>query len=209
MKKETWQRIIALGLCCIFLSFPIVAAEPTVTIEPYTKDEFPDWLHDLRRAEIVSLGSLPFVTLGVTLGYSLYRYFSHDMNSDYFPNPFAKSSSAARLTTDEQLGILFTSLGVSAAVGVVDFTISTIQRHIKNKEEQRLNRGAVEIIPLENQETEALQVEPIEKAPSKEVLPQELSEEIATDGVSLVPLGEFPPFGLLVSMPERTFWSVP
>ena len=141
MKKETWQRIIALVLCCVFLSFPIMAAEPTVTIEPYTRDEFPDWLHDLRRAEIVSLGSLPFVTLGVTLSYSLYRYFSHDMNPDYFPNPFAKSSSAARLTTDEQLGILFTSLGISAAVGVIDFTISTIQRHKKNKEEQKLNQG--------------------------------------------------------------------
>lgn len=209
MKKETWQRIIALVLCCVFLSFPIMAAEPTVTIEPYTRDEFPDWLHDLRRAEIVSLGSLPFVTLGVTLSYSLYRYFSHDMNPDYFPNPFAKSSSAARLTTDEQLGILFTSLGISAAVGVIDFTISTIQRHKKNKEEQQLNQGAVKIIPLEDQETEALQVEPMEKVPSKEVLPQELSEEILADDISLVPLKEFPPFGLLVSMPERSFWSVP
>lgn len=200
MKKERWQRIIALVLCCIFLSFPIMAAEPTVTIEPYTKDEFPDWLHDLRRAEIVSLGSLPFVTLGVTLGYSLYRYFSHDMNPDYFPNPFAKSSSAARLTTDEQLGILFTSLGVSAAVGIADFTISTIQRHIKNKEEERLNQGAIEIIPLETQKMELSEVEPTEEMPV---------EEEPSEDVSLVPVKEFPPFGLLVTMPERSYWSVP
>ena len=32
---------------------------------------------------------------------------------------------------------------------------------------------------------------------------------ILADDISLVPLKEFPPFGLLVSMPERSFWSVP
>ena len=190
-------RCIALVLCCSFMaSFPLAAAEPTVTIEPYTKDEFPGWLQDMRRAEIVSLGSLPFVTLGVTLGYSLYRYFSHDMNPDYFPNPFAKSSSAARLTTDEQLGILFTSLGVAAVVGITDFTISSIQRHKRNKAYQELNRGAVEIIPLDDESTEEneLQEKLLEEADSSELLPLEtLSQKSFQD---------FLPFNLSVRLPQ-------
>ncbi len=193
--KNGLFRCIALMLCCsLMASFPLVAAEPTVTIEPYTKDEFPGWLQDMRRAEIVSLGSLPFVTLGVTLGYSLYRYFSHDMNPDYFPNPFAKSSSAARLTTDEQLGILFTSLGVAAVVGITDFTISSIQRHKRNKAYQELNRGAVEIIPLD-EETVSQDDFPAQEDESHENIFQDtLSQENTSK--------EFLPFGLSVRLPQ-------
>lgn len=193
--KNGLFRCIALMLCCSLIgSFPLIAAEPTVTIEPYTKDEFPGWLQDMRRAEIVSLGSLPFVTLGVTLGYSLFRYFSHDMNPDYFPNPFAKSSSAARLTTDEQLGILFTSLGVAAVVGITDFTISSIQRHKWNKAQEELNRGAVEIIPL-GDETVPQDDFPIQEDASQgNIFQDTLSQESN--------LKEFLPFGLSVRLPQ-------
>ncbi len=191
--KKGLIRCIAVILCCS-LTLSLGAAEPTVTIEPYTKDEFPGWLQDMRRAEIVSLGSLPFVTLGVTLGYSLYRYFSHDMNPDYFPNPFAKSSSAARLTTDEQLGILFTSLGVAAVVGITDFTISSIQRHKRNKAYQELNRGAVEIIPLD-EETVSQDDFPAQEDESHENIFQDtLSQENTSK--------EFLPFGLSVRLPQ-------
>ena len=195
--KNGLSRCIALMLCCSFMaSFPLAAAEPTVTIEPYTKEEFPGWLQDMRRAEIVSLGSLPFVTLGVTLGYSLYRYFSHDMNPDYFPNPFAKSSSAAHLSTDEQLGILFTSLGVAAVVGITDFTISSIQRHKRNKAYQELNRGAVEIIPLEDESTE--ENVPLERIPEEDVSSELLPLETLSQGT----FSNFLPFGLSVRLPQ-------
>lgn len=193
--KNGLFRCIALMLCCsLMASFPLVAAEPTVTIEPYTKDEFPGWLQDMRRAEIVSLGSLPFVTLGVTLGYSLYRYFSHDMNPDYFPNPFAKSSSAARLTTDEQLGILFTSLGVAAVVGITDFTISSIQRHKRNKAQEESNRGAVEIIPLGDETVPQDDFSIQEDASQENIFQDTLSQENN--------LKEFLPFGLSVRLPQ-------
>lgn len=193
--KNGLFRCIALMLCCsLMASFPLAAADPTVTIEPYTKDEFPGWLHDMRRAEIVSLGSLPFVTLGVTLGYSLYRYFSHDMNPDYFPNPFAKSSSAARLTTDEQLGILFTSLGVAAVVGITDFTISSIQRHKRNKAYQELNRGAVEIIPLDEEPVPQDDFPAQEDGSHENIFQDTLSQENTSK--------EFLPFGLSVRLPQ-------
>lgn len=191
--KNGLIRCIAVILCCSF-TLSLGAAEPTVTIEPYTKDEFPGWLQDLRRAEIVSLGSLPFVTLGVTLGYSLYRYFSHDMNPDYFPNPFAKSSSAARLTTNEQLGILFTSLGVSAAVGITDFTISSIQRHKRNKAQEELNRGAVEIIPLDEETVPQDDFSAQEAMILGNIFQDNLSQKIDSK--------KFLPFGLTVTLPQ-------
>ena len=203
MKGSLSRRLLAILVSLALLaSMPLAAAEPTVTIEPYTKDEFPGWLQDLRRAEIVSLGSLPFVTMGVTLGYSLYRYFSHGMDSDYFPNPFAKSSSAARLTTDEQLGILFTSLGVAAVVGVTDFTISSIQRHQRKKVEIQQNSEGIEIIPLDDG-VEALPLEEVQvqEYPSSQ---QEVMEGQDPQDIPLVQsrYHEFPPFGLYVTMPQ-------
>lgn len=191
--KNGLFRCIALILCWSF-ALSLEAAEPTVTIEPYTKDEFPGWLQDLRRAEIVSLGSLPFVTLSVTLGYSLYRYFSHDMNPDYFPNPFAKSSSAARLSTDEQLGILFTSLGVAAAVGITDFTITTIQRHKRNKAQEELNRGAVEIIPLDDESVPQEHFSVQEAMIQGNIFQDNLFQEMDSQ--------KFLPFGLSVELPQ-------
>lgn len=191
--KNGLFRCIALILCWSF-ALSLEAAEPTVTIEPYTKDEFPGWLQDLRRAEIVSLGSLPFVTLSVTLGYSLYRYFSHDMNPDYFPNPFAKSSSAARLSTDEQLGILFTSLGVAAAVGITDFTITTIQRHKRNKAQEELNRGAVEIIPLDDESVQQEHFSVQEAMIQGNIFQDNLFQEMDSQ--------KFLPFGLSVELPQ-------
>ncbi len=197
------RLVAALAGLTLISGLPLAAADPTVTIEPYTKDEFPGWLHDLRRGEIVSLGSLPFVTLGVTLGYSLYRYFSNDMNSDYIPNPFAKSSAAARLSTDEQLGILFTSLGLAAVVGMADFTISTVQRHQRQKEQERQNREGVEIILLDGAVEE-------ERLPSPEPSsggPESQGGEVETLRQDAVPLvqseyREFLPFGLFVTMPQ-------
>lgn len=208
MRDGFWRRLVALAASLMFIalmpfaSMPLAAAEPTVTIEPYTKDEFPGWLQDLRRAEIVSLGSLPFVTLGVTLGYSLYRYFSHGMDSNYFPNPFAKSSSAASLTTDEQLGIFFTSLGVAAAVGITDFTISSIQRHQRKKAEIQRNSEGIEIIPL-GDGVEALPLEEVDlqESPSSQ---QDMVEGQEPQDIPLVQsqYREFPPFGLFLTMPQ-------
>ncbi len=199
-----FRRLVAVlaGLALIS-GLPLAAADPTVTIEPYTQDEFPGWLHDLRRAEIVSLGSLPFVTMGVSLGYSLYRYFSNDMNPDYFPNPFAKSSSAARLSTDEQLGILFTSLGIAAVVGMADLAISTVQRHQRKKEQERQNREGVEIILLEDAVQEE-RLPPPEPGGGEPESQGGEAEVILQDAAPLVQseCTEFLPFGLFVSMPQ-------
>ena len=203
MKGSLSRRRLAILVSLVLLaSMPLAAAEPTITIEPYTKDEFPCWLQDLRRAEIVILGSLPFVTLGLTLSYSLYQYFSHGMDSNYFPNPFAKSSSTARLTTDEQLGILFTSLGVAAAVGITDFTISSIQRHQRKKAEIQRNSEGIEIIPLDDG-MEALPLEEVDlqEPPSSQ---QEMVEGHEPQDIPLVQsrYREFPPFGLFLTMPQ-------
>ena len=98
------NRLIHITVSVVF--FWVVSAELFAEIQPLNADPYdfsaaPQWAKDLRRAEIITLGSVPFVTMGVTFSYSLYRYFAHGMNSAYIPNPFAQSSDAAHLSTSE------------------------------------------------------------------------------------------------------------
>jgi hypothetical protein len=115
----------------ISFSFSLLWADNSP--EPYAKDEFKPWMKQLRRSEIVTLGSLPFTTLTTSLGYSFYRYAANDFDSAYFPNPF--SPSQANLSTEEQKQVLFISLSASLLVGIIDFSISMIKQN-KVKEEK-------------------------------------------------------------------------
>lgn len=133
-----FRRTTALILLLVFMPAAFFAETPSIQIEPYHEGEFPDWLMDVRRAEIVTLGSLPFTTLSATLVYSVYRYADHGFSQDYFPNPLAKSSASANLTKDEQIGIICVAAGLSVAAGIADYIISAVRRSKDQKlEEER------------------------------------------------------------------------
>ncbi|QTQ11834.1 hypothetical protein HRI96_06245 [Treponema parvum] len=102
----------------LFLTFALYSESSEAV--PYGKDEFPHWIVNLRRTEIITLGSFPFVTLATTLGYSLFRYYDHGFSSEYAPNPFAKTSKAANLDTDEQKRIIAASGVISLSIGLTD-----------------------------------------------------------------------------------------
>ena len=130
------RRFLAILLIFTF-SFSLFAnsLQPTVKIEGYKEGEKnPSWLKNLRRAEIVSLGSLPFTTLSVSLGYSLFKGFGNGF-SNGIPNPLAKDKNG--FSTDEQLGIFFTSLGISLLIGVTDYIVSSVK---DKKTEKKLNQ---------------------------------------------------------------------
>lgn len=85
---------------------------------PYTDEEFAPWLKDLRRAEIITFGAMPFVTLNVTLGFWAMNGFDATLS------PFAAAdSSSAKYTNDQTLAILLTSFGICAGIGVADFLV--------------------------------------------------------------------------------------
>ena len=133
MINKNWKIIISLLL--ILSIFSKISAQNT-NPEPYGKDEFPSWVKDLRRTEIITFGSLPFATLGVTLGYGIIKYANGSSTS--IANPFNKSSSQYSL--DEQKKILGISCAVSLALGLTDLGVNHITRFIKRKKMQKVNR---------------------------------------------------------------------
>ncbi len=97
---------------------------------------------DLRRFEIISLGSMPFITLDVTLGYTIYKSCVNGFDTSYFNVFSSKNYSKKEIT-----GILVTSACVSVGIAVTDYVINIIKRNKtqkKNKEE-----NPIDIYPID------------------------------------------------------------
>ena len=137
-------------LCLFCLCAPLAADEDALRIEGYQKDKpLPSWVKDVRRAEIITFGSLPFTTLGVTLAYSLYRYAANDFKAAYIPNPFPLSSSEAKLNTSEQIGIISAAAVLSVAIGLTDFIVIKVKENRK-KNAERIDADREGLITVES-----------------------------------------------------------
>ncbi len=115
---------------------------------PYGEDEFPQWSKDLRRGEIISLGSIPFVGLWVVGGYGGYKYFSG--KTDRFPNPFCPKDAFEKEEIWTMVGV---TAGVSLGIGLTDFFVNLAKR--KKAERERLLQEAKDregITPLTPEE---------------------------------------------------------
>ena len=118
-------------------------SSPTVSVK-----ETPQWLKDLRDTEIITIGAMPFITLGVSLTYSLIVLFQNNFNTTYFVNPFAKSGS---YSTEEQIGIIVTSSLICVGIGLTNLTINLVKRGIEKKNNQNDLQDNVKITVIENE----------------------------------------------------------
>ncbi len=95
----------------------------------YDDINFPQWAKDIRRTEIITFGSLPFVTLWTTVGYSLYQYGE-------FRNPLDKSTDS--FTEDDQWKIIKISAVTCVGLGLTDLAINMISRTRKQSKLRKL-----------------------------------------------------------------------
>ena len=147
-KKLTYLFLI------IFLFLPkcFYAADSSKTPLPYSDNEFPQGLKDLRRFEIIALGSMPFVTLDVNIAYSLGKPVfncmqSGDWSNYSFQNPLTASSNYSK---DEIAGVIWTSVGICVGIAITDYVINLIRRNNKKRalySNQIINIYEVEVNP--------------------------------------------------------------
>ncbi|HRR02352.1 MAG TPA: hypothetical protein P5286_05580 [Treponemataceae bacterium] len=148
------KRGIALVLTFVLVT-GFLPAQTTTTNDsgtepvPYEKDEFPSWQSDIRRAEIIAFGSLPFVTFMTSLTYDIYRYIDHDQQDEYLPWPMKEKEIAEPLSEDDQKKILLISVGVAIGVALFDYGFRAIRRHIRQSRQERRNREAQPVIIIE------------------------------------------------------------
>lgn len=77
---------------------------------PYEKEEFPQWSHDLRRGEIILLGSLPLVFMLSNLAYD---NWGDDIFGDY--SDLSSSEETRRKVT--------IAVSVSGVITVLDYVL--------------------------------------------------------------------------------------
>jgi hypothetical protein len=105
--------------------------------DPYTDDEFSEWLLDLRRGEIIMFGSFPFTFFFATEGYDLFRLSTHNFDSAYAPWPL-KDPVKGPYSFEEQVGVVIAAVSLSLVIAVVDYIVR------KSSEELVLNTGSNE-----------------------------------------------------------------
>jgi hypothetical protein len=115
---------------------------------PYGPAEFPEWQKNVRRAEILSFGALPFVTFFSSLYYNVYRYFDHDKQKEYLPWPLNTGKVSEPLSEDEQKKIFMYSAGISVGVAAFDFVWRTLRHEMKVRKEEREYVEPIVITPI-------------------------------------------------------------
>lgn len=167
MKKSLIAKILIVSL---FLNSALPLFSEDASPKAYEDDEFPQTLKDIRRFEIITLGALPFVTLDTTLAYSTYRYARNDFDDAYKPDIFSPSS----FSQEEQKGIILTSVGICAGIGLTDLIVQIIKRSVKKKKKQ-INYDDISIIPIAEDEDASVIPLPSDLKNSEDI-PDEVQE---------------------------------
>jgi hypothetical protein len=93
----------------------------------------PQWLKDLRRAEIISFGTIPFTIFFSSFFMDLYRSGSHGWDSRYLPWPL-KSAGAVSMTANEQRAMFAIAISSSLVLALTDHLIV---RHKRARESRQ------------------------------------------------------------------------
>jgi hypothetical protein len=140
------RRIICLLLILSKLAAPLAAdatASPSPGATPgphdalpYRADEFPQWVKDLRRFEVITAGSFPFALLYTQTTYDSIRWAQNGYDSAYAPlvGTYSPSDSENKTT-------LLTALGVAVCVATVDFFIVKSKRAAAKRKAERALAG--------------------------------------------------------------------
>ena len=93
---------------------------------PYSPTEFPTWVNDLRRAEIITIGAFPISLLVTSLTYQLYRYVQNGFSQAYAPALLG--SGANPLSNQERIGVIISGIGVSMVIALVDYGLGKVKK---------------------------------------------------------------------------------
>jgi len=167
--KKTFLCFFTLILFFSLVPTEVFAASTSSSSSTTSYDDinFPQWAKDLRRTEIITFGSLPFVTLWTTVGYSLAVYGK-------FKNPLDKSTSS--FTENDQWNIIAISSAACVGLGLTDLAINLFLRSQKNRKSGRnKNPQAYSVMPAS--EFHKNELPPMEEGESEEQALEKLKRE--------------------------------
>ena len=119
------MRIFSFILTLLFLSAPLFCqGQGEWDYDPYEEEEFPKWLLDVRRAEVIFIGSFPLSMLLSTLVYEAFRFGRSAIQPG--PSDPASSPIFGSFTTEEKNGLIIAGVSVSGIVTILDFILGKL-----------------------------------------------------------------------------------
>lgn len=108
---------------------------------PYRDEEFPPWARDLRRAEVVAFGALPFTVFFAHFAVDSYRFADHGWDQRYAPWPL-KPAAAVELPEDQRIAVFAAGCAAAVLVAVVDHFLLKAKRRAAAQAPARAGRIA-------------------------------------------------------------------
>lgn len=126
MKRSLLIVLIAALLGSSFLSAQALPPQEPLMPEEYDPEEFPLWAYDLRRYEVIAIGSYPITFFATSLIYDFSLFAANDFSPQY-------SMGSQRSGSD--IGIIVGSAAcVSLLIATVDLIINTSKRKKQESE---------------------------------------------------------------------------
>jgi len=120
MKGAKYLITTILLLATICAVFPEDTSTAADSGEEYSEEEFPGWLVDIRRGEVIAFGAFPIMMFVTNSVYSVYKGLSGGSTD-------TSSIFSVSLTEDEQLDILYIGIGLSVSIAITDWIIGKIR----------------------------------------------------------------------------------
>jgi hypothetical protein len=138
MKKT---RFVALALLIAQAGILAAQTPPSPAELNITTEEFPLWAKDLRRAEIVTFGSLPFTIFLTTFVVDCIRWGSNGWNTSYAPWPIKDQANAVEMDLNDRFICLGVGFAGALVVALVDYIVVQVKRNNAGKQAGELGPG--------------------------------------------------------------------
>jgi len=136
-KKQFVFFLFVLFFASLFNAWSQTTGDAGMTSTQFDMSGFPLWAKDLRRGEIVTFGSFPFMYFFANFGYDTYRWANNDNDMRYAPWPFNSAGTVGK-TTNEKIITLGIAAGGSILIAIVDYGIMRYKRYRLEKEKSSI-----------------------------------------------------------------------
>ena len=190
MRRTSAPAVLAAA--CILASILVPAeasgqAKAAVKVEPFKAEEFPSWALDLRRADIIAFGSLPFTVFFAQFAIDSWRYSQHINDRRYAPWPL-KPAGAIEMDESQRKAAFAAGCAGAVAVALVDYIIMTVRRNSAARSEREKPKSELSMTrspwpPLEDaappaETTPPADVPPLKTTPPADIPPGEPSPSV-------------------------------
>lgn len=132
---------------------PVFSETEEIKTPLYDPADFPQWSKDLRRAEIIAFGSLPFTVFFSKVAVDSYRWSQNDWDRRYAPWPL-KSAGAIEMSEKQRIGVMTAGAVTAVVLAGVDHLIMRSRRKEQKRREEDKAVIVIEEYPLDGVESD-------------------------------------------------------